>query len=135
MKTAANFRKVIEEIFDTVSGANDILQVMLPDEKKTPMTDEVKEIKTRMDILAKTDGRLDFILDFNKRLAVFNQNVTDLEGWLEEGRKKLDSVKSATEQLTPEDRVTKSMEFAEDLKNKSEFCAKQEAEKEEIFPK
>lgn len=135
MKTAANFRKVIEEIFDTVSGANDILQVMLPDEKKTPMTDEVKEIKTRMDILAKTDGRLDFILDFNKRLAVFNQNVTDLEGWLEEGRKKLDSVKSATEQLTPEDRVTKSMEFAEDLKKKSEFCAKQEAEKEEIFPK
>ena len=135
MKTAANFRKVIEDIFDTVSGANDILQVMLPDEKKTPMTDEVKEIKTRMDILAKTDGRLEFILDFNKRLAVFNQNVTDLEGWLEEGRKKLDSVKSATEQLTPEDRVTKSMEFAEDLKKKSEFCAKQEAEKEEIFPK
>merc|ERR1719225_2332260 len=27
------------------------------------------------------------------------------------------------------------MEFAEDLKKKSEFCAKQEAEKEEIFPK
>ena len=135
MKTAANFRKVIQDIFDTVSGANDILQVMLPDEKKSPMTDEVKEVKTRMEILGKTDGRLDFILDFNKRLAVFNQNVTDLEGWLEEGRKKLDSVKSATEQLTPEDRVTKSMEFAEDLKKKSEFCAKQEAEKEEIFPK
>merc|ERR1712045_1034884 len=46
-----------------------------------------------------------------------------------------DSVKSPTELLSPEDRVTKSMEFAEDLHKKSEFCSKQEAEKEEIFPK
>merc|ERR1719166_766184 len=61
---------------------------MLPEEKKVPMNDEVKEIETRMEILKKT-----------------------------------------------EDRLTKSMEFAEDLKKKSEFCAKQEAEKEEIFPK
>merc|ERR1711983_187338 len=135
MKTAANFRKTIEEIHNTVSGANDCLQLMLPDEKKAPMKDEVKEIETRMEIMKKTDDRLDFILDFNKRLAVFNQNVTELEGWLEEGRKKLDSVKSPTELLTPEDRVTKSMEFAEVLHKKSEFCSKQEAEKEEIFPK
>jgi len=135
MKTAANFRKTIQEIHDTVAGANSILQQMLPEEKKNPMNDEVKEIETRMDIMKKTDDRLDFILDFNKRLAVFNQCVTELEGWLEEGRKKLDMVKSPTELLTPEDRVTKSMEFAEDLHKKSEFCGKQESEKEEIFPK
>ena len=46
---------------------------MLPDEKKGPMSDEVKEIENRMEILKKTDGRLEFILDFNKRLAAFNQ--------------------------------------------------------------
>merc|ERR1712128_405990 len=47
MKTAANFRKGIEDIFNTVSGANDCLQQMLPDEKKAPMAGEVAEIKTR----------------------------------------------------------------------------------------
>merc|ERR1712193_543362 len=72
MKTAANFRKGITDIYDTVSGANDCLQQMLPDEKKAPMTGEVAEIKTRMEILQKTDERLDFILDFNKRLAIWN---------------------------------------------------------------
>merc|ERR1711884_375937 len=135
MKTAANFRKIIEEIHDTVAGANQILQQMLPDGKKGPMNDEVKEIETRMEIMKKTDSRLAFILDFNKRLATFNQCVEELEAWLLEGRKKLDMVKSPTELLSPEDRVTKSMEFAEDLHKKSEFCSKQEAEKEEIFPK
>ena len=34
MKTAAMFRSTIEEIFNTASGANDILQLMLPDDIK-----------------------------------------------------------------------------------------------------
>jgi len=135
MKTAANFRKGIEDIFNTVSGANDCLQQMLPDEKKAPMAGEVQEIKTRMDILSKTDERLNFILDFNKRLAIFDTCVTELEDWLGEGRKRLDGIKNPVELLSPEDRVTKTMEVQEDINKKSEFCGKQETEKNEIFPK
>merc|ERR1712038_325180 len=135
MKTAANFRKGIEGLFDTGSGANDCLQQMLPDEKKQPMADEVGEIKTRMEILKKTDDRLDFILDFNKRLAIWNTCVTELEDWLGEGRKRLDGIRNPVELLSPEDRVTKTMEVQEDITKKSEFCSKQEAEKDEIFPK
>merc|ERR1712212_1179342 len=121
MKTAANFRKGIEGLFDTVSGANDCLQQMLPDEKKQPMADEVGEIKTRMERLTKTDERLEFILDFNKRLAIFDKNVSDLEDWLGEGRKRLDGIKNPTELLSPEDRVTKTMEVQEDINNFAEF--------------
>merc|ERR1711970_534467 len=68
-----------------------------------------------MERLTKTDERLAFILDFNQRLAVFDKNVTEL--------------------LSPEDRVTKTMEVQEDINKKSEFCGKQETEKGEIFPK
>merc|ERR1739838_425495 len=103
--------------------------------KKAPMAGEVQEIKTRMDILSKTDERLEFILDFNKRLAIFDKNVTELEDWLGEGRKRLDGIKNPTELLSPEDRVTKTMEVQEDINKKSEFCGKQETEKGEIFPK
>merc|ERR1719348_74504 len=135
MKTAANYRKTIEETFNTVGGANDCLQQLLPDEKKEPMHGEVAEIKTRMDILGKTDDKLAFILDFNKRLAIFNTCVTELEEWLQEGRKRLDGIKNPTELLSPEDRVTKTMEVQEDINRKSDFCTKQETERDEIFPK
>jgi len=135
MKTAANFRKGIETIHETVQGANDCLQQMLPDDKKQPMADEVNEIKVRMEVLGKTDVRLEFILDFNKRLAIFDKNVAELEDWLDEGRKRLDGIKNPTELLSPEDRVTKTMEVQEDITKKSEFCTKQETEKGEIFPK
>merc|ERR1719187_2189973 len=135
MKTAANFRKGIEEIYNTVSSANDCLQQMLPEDRKQGMIQEVAEIKTRMEILSKTDARLEFILDFNKRLAIFDKNVSDLEDWLGEGRKRLDGIKNPTELLSPEDRVTKTMEVQEDINKKSEFCGSQETEKGEIFPK
>ena len=135
MKTAANFRKGIEGIFDTVNGANSCLQQMLPEDRKQPMAQETAEIKTRMDILSKSDARLEFILDFNKRLAIFDKNVSVLEDWLGEGRKRLDGIKNPTELLSPEDRVTKTMEVQEDINKKSEVCGSQETEKGEIFPK
>ena len=37
--------------------------------------------------------------------------------------------------MSPEDRVTKSMELQEDITKKSEFTKKLEQEKEDIFPK
>jgi hypothetical protein len=135
MKTAASFRKTIEDVYNTVSNANACLQQMLPEDKKAAMNDEVKELTVRKEILNKTDERLAFIDDFNKRLAVFNQSVTELEAWLEEGRKRLDMIRNPADGSSPEDRVTKSMEVQEDISKKSDFCAKQEAEKAEIFPK
>ena len=47
----------------------------------------------------------------------------------------MDCIKSPPQEMSPEDRVTKSMELQEDLNKKSEFTKKLEVEKEEIFPK
>merc|ERR1711981_93818 len=135
MKTASIFRSTIEELFNITSGANDCLQMMLPDDKKPEMNELVTELKTRMEILKKTDERLEFIDDFNKRLNIFDQGVKDMENWLGEGRKRLDCIKSPPQEMSPEDRVTKSMELQEDLNKKSEFTKKLEVEKEDIFPK
>merc|ERR1719391_1858344 len=135
MKTASIFRSTIEDLFNTVTKANETLQIMLPDDKKAEMNELVTEIKTRMEILKKTDDRLEFIDDFNKRLNIFDQGVKDMENWLGEGRKRLDCIKSPPQEMSPEDRVTKSMELQEDLNKKSEFTKKLEVEKEEIFPK
>jgi hypothetical protein len=134
MKTASIFRATIEGLFNTCSVANDCLQLMLPDEKKPEITDQITEMKTRMDILKTTDERLEFIDDFNKRLNIFDQGLKDMDNWLVEGRKRLELIKNPPEEMSPEDRVTKSMELQEDLNKKSEFTKKLEQEKEDIFP-
>ena len=83
MKTASIFRATIEDLFNTVTKANETLQIMLPDDKKAEMNELVTEIKTRMEILKKTDDRLEFIDDFNKRLNVFDQGLIDMDNWLQ----------------------------------------------------
>merc|ERR1712037_139744 len=55
----------------------------------------------------------------------FDKNVFELEDWLGEGRKRLDGIRNPTELLSPEDRVTKTMEVQEDINKKSEICPKQ----------
>merc|ERR1712110_1336654 len=99
------------------------------------MSDQVSEIVGRMDVLKKTGDRLEFIDDFNKRLGIFNTALTDLDNWLLEGRKRIDGIIEPKADLSPEDRVTKSMEVQEDLLKKSEHTKKQEVEREDIFPK
>ena len=135
LNTAATFRKTIEGLYNNIDECNNTIQLMLPEDKKKEMSDRVNEIKNRMDVLTKTDERLLFIDDFNKRLSVFNTSLTDLESWLSEGRKRIDTIIAPNADLSPEDRVTKTMEVQEDLHKKSEFCQKQETEKEDIFPK
>ena len=83
MKTAAMFRSTIEEIFNTASGANDILQLMLPDDIKPTIKEMITELQTRMAILNKTDEKLAVIDDFNKRLNVFDQGLIDMDNWLQ----------------------------------------------------
>jgi len=134
MKTAARYRASIEEVYSTVSNANATLQQMLPEDKKPGMNDEVKELTVRIEILKKIDDRLVFIDDFNRRLAVFNTMVGELEEWLDEGKKRLNIIKNPVDMLSPEDRVTKSMEVQEDISKKSDLCSKQEQEKTDIFP-
>merc|ERR1719336_1155637 len=134
MKTAAMYRSTIEEIYNTASGANDILQLMLPDDKKPEIKEMINELMVRMDILKKSDEKLQFIDDFNKRLNIFDQGVAEMENWLLDGRKRLDLIKNPPEEMSPEDRVTKSMELQEDISRKSEFTKKLEQEKEDIFP-
>ena len=65
--------------------------------------------------LKKTDEKLQFIDDFNKRLNIFDQGIAEMENWLLDGRKRLDLIKNPPEEMSPEDRVTKSMELQEDI--------------------
>ncbi|XP_040569687.1 muscle-specific protein 300 kDa [Lepeophtheirus salmonis] len=137
LQTAAVYRQTIEEIFSNISTCNDIIQLLLPDDKKAEMNGKVQEIQTRMAVLQNTDKKLEYINDFNKRLAVLNTNATEIESWLQDGRKRIDDIIKPADSstLSPEDKVTKTMEIMEDLQKKSEFTRKQEIEKEDIFPK
>ena len=99
------------------------------------MSDQVGEIKGRMKVLDDSTDKLAYIDDFNKRLSVFNVQVTELEGWLAEGRKRIDAIISPTADLSPEDRVAKTMEVQEDLRKKCHPMLKSSMQDWKLFEK
>ena len=48
-------------------------------------------MKTRMEVLGTTDERLGMIENFNTRLGVFNDAVTEMENWIGDARQALNS--------------------------------------------
>ena len=77
VKTAENYGRTIEEVFSTVSGANDILQLMLPDEKKKPMNDEVADIVKRMAIMKKIEEKLENLCEKTDEILEAVQECCD----------------------------------------------------------
>ncbi|TRY72301.1 hypothetical protein TCAL_11269 [Tigriopus californicus] len=134
---ADNCKQAIDNLYTTVFSCNDCIQKMLPLDKKDDMAKQVKALENRMEVLGKTQNKLNMIDDFNRRLFEFDACVTDMENWLTETRGKMDDIikPSYDSSFSPEDRVTKAMELQEDILEKSEFLKKQENEKENIFPK
>lgn len=130
-------REAIDKLYTTVFSCNECIQKMLPLDKKDDMAKQVKGLENRMEVLVKTQNKLEMIDDFNRRLFEFDECVTDMENWLTETRGKMDDIikPSHDSSFSPEDRVTKAMELQEDILEKSEFLKKQEEEKENIFPK
>ena len=109
-----------------------------------------------MDVLKTTDEKLAMIENFNERLLVFDDAVSESEQWLTDARNKIDEIikPQLGGTFSPEDRVTKAMEIQEDIMKKSDFLTKQvrssgvyirrilnalghtqEEEREQIFPK
>lgn len=99
-------KKAVEEVYNSVSQCNDCIQAMLPLDKKDEMAKQVKELQKRMEVLNKTEQKLTIIEDFNNRLIVFDKEVSEMEAWLIEARKKIDEIldQSTENHFSPEDR-------------------------------
>jgi len=118
LKTAASIRKDIEEVFATVTGANEIVQTLLTDDMKAELNEQVDGLKTRMETNNQIDEKLKSIDAFNVSLKEYEGVLKELEEWQGAGRKRMDDLLNPPAPMEAEDRVLKTMELGEDIRNK-----------------
>jgi len=118
LKTAASIRKDIEEVFATVTGANEIVQTLLTDDMKAELNEQVEGLKTRMETNNRIDEKLKSIDAFNVSLKEYEGVLKELEEWQGAGRKRMDDLLNPPAPMEAEDRVLKTMELGEDIRNK-----------------
>jgi len=127
VKNAANTRKDIEAVFKTVSDANTIVQILLTDDMKAELNEQVNELKERGSTNDKIEDRLKAIDDFNGKIKIYIGVLVELEKWNLEGRKRMDELLAGPAPgSSAEDRVLMTMELGEDISKQLELHAAQE---------
>jgi len=127
VKNAANIRKDIESVFKTVSDANQIVQVLLTEDMKAELNEQVNELKDRTSVNDKIDDRLKEIDEFNGKIKIYIGVLVELEKWNLEGRKRMDELLAGPAPgSSAEDRVLMTMELGEDITKQLELHSGQE---------
>jgi len=120
LKTAASIRKEIEDVFATVTAANEIVQTLLTEDMKVELNEQVDGLKSRMEANNQIDEKLKAIDNFNVSLKDYEGVLKELEGWLGTGRKRMDDLLNPPKPMEAEDRVLKTMELGEDIRKQLE---------------
>lgn len=127
LKTAANIRKEIEATFKNVKDANEIVQVLLTEDMKSELNNQVEELLGRSKANDDIDERLKFIDEFNGKIKNHFGVLADLEKWNEDGRKRMDELLNPPAPIEAEDRVLMTMELGEDITKQLEIVDAQES--------
>jgi len=121
VKNAASIRKDIEEVFKTVTGANEIVQTLLTEDMKAELNEQVEGLKNRMDVNNQIDEKLKTIDAFNTKIKEYEGVLKELEEWLAVGRKRMDDLLNPPQPMEAEERVLNTMELGEDIRKKMEL--------------
>jgi len=121
LKTANTIRKDIEGVFKTVDDANNIVQVLLTEDMKAELNEQVTDLKSRAAVNDQIDEKLKMIDVFNGKLKSYISVLAELESWNAGGRKRMDDLLNPPAPLSAEDRVLATMELGEDIRAQLEI--------------
>jgi len=121
LKTAATIRKDIEGTFKTVDDANNIVQVLLTEDMKAELNEQVNDLKARASVNDQIDEKLKMIDAFNGKLKNYIVVLAELEAWNAGGRKRMDELLNPPAPIQAEDRVLQTMELGEDIRTQIEI--------------
>jgi len=121
LKSSASIRKDIENVLNTVKEANEIVQVLLTEDMKAELNEQVEELRARSDVNKLIDEKLAGIDSFNGKLKLYIGVVGELEKWNVGGRQRMDELLNPPAPIQAEDRVLQTMELGEDISKQLEL--------------
>jgi soluble cytochrome b562 len=110
------------------------MTMTLPEDKKDFVKKEVKAISEKLVVVEKFKEKVDKIENFVNRLNEFDKSLKSLDVWMKEAETQLSDIKNKSDKMTPEDRVSYTMELQEDIAAKVEIIKANIAGEIELLP-
>ncbi|CAB4064646.1 SYNE1 [Lepeophtheirus salmonis] len=120
-KIFADTKNTVETIYKSIQDNYDIMTMTLPDEKKDFVKKEVKAVTDKLGVVNKFEEKVKKIETFVNSLNGFDKSLKTLNTWMTDAETQLNDIKNNSDKMTPEDRVSLTMELQEDVAAKVEI--------------
>ncbi|XP_071744751.1 muscle-specific protein 300 kDa isoform X2 [Lepeophtheirus salmonis] len=133
-KIFADTKNTVETIYKSIQDNYDIMTMTLPDEKKDFVKKEVKAVTDKLGVVNKFEEKVKKIETFVNSLNGFDKSLKTLNTWMTDAETQLNDIKNNSDKMTPEDRVSLTMELQEDVAAKVEIIRENIKNEEELLP-
>jgi len=114
-------KNTIEGMFGAIQHNYDVMTMTLPEDKKDFVKKEVKAIQEKLEVVGRFKEKVDIVDAFVTQLDNFDKTLKMVDSWMMEADKQLNDIKNNSDTMTPEDRVSCTMELQEDVSEKMEI--------------
>merc|ERR1711935_692021 len=124
----------IDGIYGKIQADYNCMTQTLPEEKKDFVKKEIKAVTEKLEVLGRFKDKVDKIDEFVTELKNFDVTLKEIDAWMTGADKELDTIKTASDKMTPEDRVSYTMELTEDVAAKVDVIKKSVAAEAALLP-
>jgi hypothetical protein len=117
-KIFADTKNTIDTMWENINKDFDMMTQTLPEEKKDFVKKEVKAISVNLPVVERFHDKVAKIETFVTRLNEFNSSLKSIDSWMLGAEGNLNDIKNNSHTMTPEDRVSHTMELQEDISAK-----------------
>jgi len=133
-KIFADTKNVIDTMYNGIQKDYDCMTLTLPDDKKDFVKKEVKAVTEKLEVVGRFKEKVDKIDEYVSQLNAFDVTLKTIDKWMKEADANLDQIKNHSHKMTPEDRVSCTMELQEDVSEKVEIIKKAITDEVDLFP-
>jgi len=120
--------------FADLNSNYDVMTMTLPEDKKDFVKKEIKAVEAKLEVNGRFDEKVKKIEDFVQSLSDFDKTLKNIDGWMKGADTQLDEIKNKSDKMTPEDRVSNTMDLREEIAEKVEIINANIAAEKELLP-
>jgi hypothetical protein len=133
-KLFAATKNTIDTMWTQINKDYDMMTQTLPEDKKDFVKKELKAVSEFLPVVDRFHDKVQKIETFVTRLNQFDKSLKEIDAWMLGAEENLNDVKNKSDQMTPEDRVSHTMELQEDVSAKADLIKKNVADELELLP-
>jgi len=133
-KIFTDTKGTIEGMFGAIQHNYDVMTMTLPEDKKDFVKKEVKAIQEKLEVVERFKEKVDKIDEFVICLENFDSTLKMVDSWMKEADNQLNDIKNNSDTMTPEDRVSCTMELQEDVVAKAEIVLEAIKTESDLLP-